>query len=150
MVLGITSPKANGHRKVKSQDLEAPKDFDPNKFIVEDNESTSVGSYFVCSRAGMLEDKPKVNQDAFICIPQFVMNNISLYGVCDGHGINGHFVSEFVREILPENIEYYSIKNKMFLKEPRQEVIETVLKQSFKKTSIDLQHSCKIVCEGRN
>jgi serine/threonine protein phosphatase PrpC len=27
-----------------------------------------------------------------------------LFGVCDGHGINGHYVSEFVKEILPENI----------------------------------------------
>lgn len=24
-----------------------------------------------------------------------------LFGVCDGHGVNGHLVSEFVKEILP-------------------------------------------------
>ena len=24
-----------------------------------------------------------------------------LFGVCDGHGVNGHYVSEFIKEILP-------------------------------------------------
>lgn len=44
---------------------------------------------------------------------------MSLYGVCDGHGINGHFVSDFIKEILPENIEYYAIKNKSFGKDSK-------------------------------
>lgn len=33
-----------------------------------------------------------------------MMKNNYLLGVCDGHGINGHYVSQFIREILPENI----------------------------------------------
>lgn len=24
-----------------------------------------------------------------------------MFGVCDGHGVNGHYVSEFIKEILP-------------------------------------------------
>lgn len=39
-----------------------------------------------------------------------------LFGVCDGHGVNGHYVSEFIREILPENIEYFFLKNKNYRK----------------------------------
>ena len=35
-----------------------------------------------------------------------------LFGVCDGHGINGHYVSEFIKEILPENVEFFFLKNK--------------------------------------
>jgi len=27
-----------------------------------------------------------------------------LFGVCDGHEINGHYISYFIKEILPENI----------------------------------------------
>jgi serine/threonine protein phosphatase PrpC len=27
--------------------------------------------------------------------------NHFLFGVCDGHGINGHLVAQFIREILP-------------------------------------------------
>lgn len=67
----------------------------------------------------MLEDKPKTNQDTYICIPNFLREGMSLYGVCDGHGVNGHFVSDFIKEILPENIEYYAIKNKSFAKEAK-------------------------------
>lgn len=47
------------------------------------------------------------------------MNDRYLFGVCDGHGANGHFVSEFVKEILPENIEYFLIKNKAMKKTNR-------------------------------
>jgi serine/threonine protein phosphatase PrpC len=45
-----------------------------------------------------------MNQDAIISLPVFISGNTSLFGVCDGHGLNGHFVSDFVKEILPENI----------------------------------------------
>lgn len=30
-----------------------------------------------------------------------MMKNRYLFGVCDGHGMNGHYVSQFIREILP-------------------------------------------------
>jgi len=95
--VGAGSPKTNGHRKARSQDFDMPKAFDANKFLTDDNELSIIGRHYVCSRAGMLEDKPKINQDSFICMPRFVMNNISLFGVCVGHGINGHFVSEFIQ-----------------------------------------------------
>ena len=45
-----------------------------------------------------------------------MMKNRYVFGVCDGHGINGHYVSQFIREILPENIEYYFIKNNLLHK----------------------------------
>jgi len=63
-----------------------------------------------------VDKKDKINQDAFIIIENFMMKNRYLFGVCDGHGVNGHFVSEFVKEILPENIEYCLIKNKALKK----------------------------------
>ena len=43
----------------------------------------------------------KINQDAFILIENFMVKDRYLFGVCDGHGINGHFVSDFIKEILP-------------------------------------------------
>lgn len=30
-----------------------------------------------------------------------MMKDRFLFGVCDGHGVNGHFVSDFIKEILP-------------------------------------------------
>lgn len=45
-----------------------------------------------------------------------MMKDRFLFGVCDGHGVNGHFVSDFIKEILPENIEYFFLKNKAIKK----------------------------------
>lgn len=61
-----------------------------------------VSKYAICNRKGLAADKKdKVNQDAFILVENFMMNDRYLFGVCDGHGANGHFVSEFIKEILP-------------------------------------------------
>ena len=63
-----------------------------------------------------------------------------LFGVCDGHGLNGHYVSEFIREILPENIEFYFLKNKQ-IKKSLKGCVESSLKQAFQKTSKNLVES---------
>ena len=47
----------------------------------------------------------KTNQDAFVCKTN--INNIkdfNVLGVLDGHGPNGHFVSEYVSEFIPSKI----------------------------------------------
>ena len=49
--------------------------------------------------------KTKTNQDAFICNTN--INNIkdfNIFGVLDGHGPDGHFVSEFVSNFIPNQI----------------------------------------------
>ena len=49
--------------------------------------------------------KTKTNQDAFVCKTN--INNIkdfNVLGVLDGHGPNGHFVSEFASEFIPSKI----------------------------------------------
>jgi serine/threonine protein phosphatase PrpC len=39
----------------------------------------------------------KTNQDSMVIIKNFLGNeDFYLFGVCDGHGEFGHFVSEFV------------------------------------------------------
>ena len=76
-----------------------------------------ISKYAYCNRRGSAVDKKdKINQDAYIIIENFMMKDRFLFGVCDGHGVHGHFVSEFVKEILPENIEYCLIKNKALKK----------------------------------
>lgn len=63
-----------------------------------------------------MDKKDKVNQDSYIIIENFMMKDRYLFGVCDGHGVNGHFVSDFIKEILPENIEYFFLKSKTIKK----------------------------------
>lgn len=138
------SSKPQMHRKAKSQDIQVPKAFDADKFLRDQPDRSIVCKFSATSKAGVLDNKTKKNQDAYVCMPRFVMNNSMIFSVFDGHGANGHFVSDFVKEILPENIEYYSIRNKIFLKEHKRDQVQQVLKQAFKKTSIDLQQSCNL------
>ena len=57
--------------------------------------------------------RTKTNQDAFICKTN--INNIkdfNILGVLDGHGPDGHFVSEYISVIIPDQIaENQKIKN---------------------------------------
>ena len=49
--------------------------------------------------------KTKTNQDSFVCKTN--INNIkdfNIFGVLDGHGVDGHFVSEFASEFIPSQI----------------------------------------------
>jgi serine/threonine protein phosphatase PrpC len=43
------------------------------------------------------KDKRKVNQDTIIKLPKFTLGGRSLFGVCDGHGAEGHLVAMFVK-----------------------------------------------------
>lgn len=64
-----------------------------------------------------------------------MINNRYLFGVCDGHGINGHYVSQFIREILPENVEYFFIKNNMLHnKNNNKGMVESSIRDAFMKT----------------
>ena len=60
------------------------------------------------TRTGFVPNKPgKVNQDQFFVIKDFTnIKNLWFMGVCDGHGVNGHKVSEHVKKMLPINMEY--------------------------------------------
>ena len=63
--------------------------------------------------------KQKINQDALVCITN--INNIkdfNLFGVLDGHGPEGHFISQFASNFIPSQlINNPEIKN---LTEPEQ------------------------------
>ena len=63
------------------------------------------------TKKGSVPSNPgKVNQDAHILFPN--MNNKTwqhFFGVCDGHGPLGHFVSAYIKNTLPQVVK--SIKN---------------------------------------
>ncbi|CAD8137919.1 unnamed protein product [Paramecium octaurelia] len=63
-----------------------------------------IKSAYTKSQAGKNEDNlTKTNQDSFISLQSF-KDNMSLFGVCDGHGQEGHKCSQFIRDNLPKNI----------------------------------------------
>ena len=70
------------------------------------------------SHVGFDGEQPKENnQDNYFIFKNFADNKDFIYmSVCDGHGIEGHFVSEFIKEVLP----YYmseNLKDKNILKD---------------------------------
>ena len=56
-----------------------------------------------------LED---VNQDVVFLHNNFLLiKNLYLFGVCDGHGIQGHYVSSYAKNIIPSYLNYIEIDN---------------------------------------
>lgn len=74
--------------------------------IKADIENVVVNYGFV-TRTGYIPNKPdKQNQDQYFILKNFAnIENNWLFGVCDGHGVNGHFASDHVKRYLPTNIE---------------------------------------------
>ena len=65
--------------------------------------SEIVSGYSVQSKPGMLSSKQeKTNQDSYSCIQGFAcIKNAWLFGVFDGHGVNGHLASDHIKQYLP-------------------------------------------------
>lgn len=60
-------------------------------------------SHFELSQPGKDEKgKTKTNQDNYVMLESvFDNNSINFFGVMDGHGINGHLVSDYVKKSIP-------------------------------------------------
>ena len=98
---------------------------------VEDN----VFIYASGTRTGMIPGKDdKQNQDRFFITPNFAsIKNNWLFGVMDGHGVNGHFASEHVKQYLPANIE---LLDYMLLKEKYKEISKAENQQEAAKDDV--------------
>jgi serine/threonine protein phosphatase PrpC len=75
-----------------------------------------IKSYSILSQKGNhkiigteLED---VNQDVVFLKNNFLLiKNLYLFGVCDGHGIQGHYISSYARDNIPSYLNYIEIDN---------------------------------------
>jgi len=62
-----------------------------------------VESFAVKTRQGFIPSQAKPNQDSFISVKNLGgIEGLWMFGVCDGHGVNGHLVSDFVKKNLPK------------------------------------------------
>ena len=53
-----------------------------------------------------------VNQDViFIFNNYLLVKHLYLFGVCDGHGIQGHYISNYAKNIIPSYLNYIEIDN---------------------------------------
>jgi serine/threonine protein phosphatase PrpC len=62
-----------------------------------------VVTHATLTRTGFVPNKPnKQNQDSMVIVRNFAnIKNNWFFGVFDGHGINGHFASDHIKEYLP-------------------------------------------------
>ncbi|CAK56176.1 unnamed protein product (macronuclear) [Paramecium tetraurelia] len=96
-----------------------------------------IKSAYTKSQAGKNEDNlTKTNQDSFISLQSF-KDNMSLFGVCDGHGQEGHKCSQFIRDNLPKNISSQLSQNPS-------SIIDSISK-SFNRTNTQLCNAEEII-----
>ena len=75
------------------------------------------------------EQEKENNQDSFFVFPNFGGNKDYYYlSVCDGHGVEGHFVSGFIKEILPYDLSM-NLKDKNILTDS--EIVNEIIKETF-------------------
>ena len=91
-----------------------------------------------CTLAGYTNTgRQKLNQDKFFIKKEFLEQPEQFFiGVCDGHGMFGHFVSEYVTKFLPEKIN--SISTDESIKEAFLTIQKSLLNEN---TKIDISLS---------
>ena len=61
------------------------------------NLNGTIKNYYFLTQAGKSEEGPKINQDSILEILNINNNNnFSIFGVFDGHGNEGHLISQFI------------------------------------------------------
>ena len=120
-------------KKMKHKLLSNPQ-LEIKKPIIENK----IKSSYIYSKAGRTEDeKEKINQDSFLKIEHLNgFEDFNIYGIFDGHGSNGHLVSQFIVHYLTEYYKY----NEEILKKKTIESIYSLLK---KKNYLFIKESIK-------
>ena len=84
--------------------------------IINLKKDNYVKNYAILSQKGRHKvigiEAEDVNQDVVFLNPNFLLiKNLFFFGICDGHGIQGHYISSYIKEILPAYINYIEIDN---------------------------------------
>ena len=86
---------------------------------------------FISMTGKNADDKPeKINQDSFF-ITSFPDFGLDFVGVCDGHGQNGHLVSNFLKENIPKNFKNEIIKKYKYLAKNNNNLDFNIIKKIF-------------------
>ena len=93
------SPKKEQKLNIKNKETNTNK---KNKKSEKIQKTSQIG---ILWKAGMEENnkKPKINQDTYFI--HDLKNGCKFIGVCDGHGQNGKYVSEFIKNNMPKELE---------------------------------------------
>ena len=99
----------------------------------------------ICHAGEISYGNPKINQDNYFNY-NIRADDLVFVGVCDGHGENGHYVSEYLINHLPQdfNEAYIDLqqKQKKTFEDISLESITKTFEESFLKTDDDLNEFC--------
>lgn len=88
-------------------------------------------------------NKTKINQDSLFIVFQ-AESNYHLMGICDGHGRNGHLVSQYLVESLPRVIEKEIKQKTIAISSDSNDKIKKILDNAFVSINSKLSNDCTI------
>ena len=100
---------------------------------------------YICHAGEISFGKPKTNQDNYFKYNiNSNLDDLIFVGVCDGHGENGHHVSDYLINHLPLDleVEYLNNSENNSFENISQEKITKIFEESFLKTDTDLNLLC--------
>ena len=142
---GINNPLQKDAKEKEKEQLEQPQLQIKKEKIKEreKQEENKKGNKYITKKikeilpythVGFDGEEPKENnQDNYFIYKNFMNKKDYIYmSVCDGHGIEGHFVSGFMKEILPYDMsENLKSCNLMTENEKEKEKIYQIIKETF-------------------
>ncbi|CAK59228.1 unnamed protein product (macronuclear) [Paramecium tetraurelia] len=109
-------PQLQNH--MASSDQLQSKKIEIRKSSTPKNQRRQTTLYAMRTKAGCQINKAtKINQDSAIVCPKILENiGYKLFAVSDGHGLNGHLVSNFIKQTLPKHFHKYLVDNQEDIK----------------------------------
>lgn len=98
----------------------------------EDEEVNVMKSYNCLSQAGKnSKGMTKINQDSYLELPRLFHNKeVNLFGVLDGHGVNGHLISQFVANYIKK---YFKLDQALQRAKNSKEIYHLLTENNYKK-----------------
>ncbi|CAD8198601.1 unnamed protein product [Paramecium octaurelia] len=109
-------PQLQNH--MASSDQLQSKKIEIRKSITPKYQRRQTTIYAMRTKAGCQINKAtKINQDSGIVCPKILENiGYKLFAVSDGHGLNGHLVSNFIKQTLPKYFHKFLVVNQEDIK----------------------------------
>ena len=127
-----------------AQKIPKNKNFISSNFIKE--EKTIKNINFLCKRGYSGPETKKLNQDNYFIYNNFLNNeNYKYMGVCDGHGIFGQNISDYLVEHLPKNLNTNFLNsNIQNLKNENIFYLSNIIEKTFIQTNNNLNNNERI------
>ena len=145
--LNDNKKKENSNKIIKNPDKSCKNI--STKFRLAQNQDDAPSKNIIISsiltKAGINDDKEKINQDSYLIIENLFSKNFNIYGIFDGHGDNGHLISKFISNYMND---YYNNKLNYYLNEKdKQELFTEKITNIFLENHINIIKNCSLLLD---